>query len=325
LEGASMGTYLWRRLFLFIPSLFGMSVIIFVLMRLVPGDVAHILVYESGTEYSKAAEKQVEKIRDELGLNRPLVVQYVSWVAGLAQIDFGYSYWERRPVLDILEERFPRSLELATMTFILAMILAVPLGVYSAVRQNSWADHFVRAFSISGLSIPLFFSGVLILYLLVGVFSWMPPLEYVSIFEDPMENLRQLIWPAVAQAFYVSAPIMRLTRSQMLEVIREDYIRTARSKGLREQLVVYKHGLRNALLPVVTFAGVLAGRLLGGQIIMENIFAIPGMGTALVAAVGFRDYPTIQALVFLTSIIYLTLNLAVDLLYGWLDPRIRHA
>ena len=320
-----MGTYLWRRLFLFIPSLFGMSVIIFVLMRLVPGDVAHILVYESGTEYSKAAEKQVEKIRDELGLNRPLVVQYVSWVAGLAQIDFGYSYWERRPVLDILEERFPRSLELATMTFILAIMLAVPLGVYSAVRQNSWADHFVRAFSISGLSIPLFFSGVLILYLLVGVFSWMPPLEYVSIFEDPMENLRQLIWPAVAQAFYVSAPIMRLTRSQMLEVIREDYIRTARSKGLREQLVVYKHGLRNALLPVVTFAGVLAGRLLGGQIIMENIFAIPGMGTALIASVSFRDYPTIQAIVFLTAIIYLTLNLVVDLLYGWLDPRIRHA
>ncbi len=320
-----MGTYLWRRLLLFIPSLFGMSVIIFVLMRLVPGDVAHILVYESGTEYSQAAEKQVQKIREELGLNRPLMVQYVSWIAGLARIDFGYSYWERRPVLYILQERFPRSLELATLTFILAMILAVPLGVYSAVRQNSWADHFVRAFSISGLSIPLFFSGVLILYLLVGVFSWMPPLEYVSVFEAPMENMRQLIWPAVAQAFYVSAPIMRLTRSQMLEVIREDYIRTARSKGLREQLVVYKHGLRNALLPVVTFAGVLAGRLLGGQIIMENIFAIPGMGTALVAAVGFRDYPTIQALVFLTSIIYLTLNLVVDLLYGWLDPRIRHA
>ncbi len=320
-----MGTYLWRRLLLFIPSLFGMSVIIFVLMRLVPGDVAHILVYESGTEYSKAAEKQVQKIREELGLNRPLVVQYASWIAGLARIDFGYSYWERRPVLYILQERFPRSLELATMTFILAMILAVPLGVYSAVRQNSWADHFVRAFSISGLSIPLFFSGVLILYLLVGVFSWMPPLEYVSIFEDPMENFRQLIWPALAQAFYVSAPIMRLTRSQMLEVIREDYIRTARSKGLGEQLVVYKHGLRNALLPVVTFAGVLAGRLLGGQIIMENIFSIPGMGTALVAAVGFRDYPTIQALVFLTSIIYLSLNLVVDLLYGWLDPRIRHA
>ncbi len=320
-----MGTYLSRRLLLFIPSLIGMSIIIFVLMRLVPGDVAHILVYESGTEYSKAAEKQVKKIREELGLARPLVAQYISWVAGLLQVDFGYSYWERRPVLHMLAERFPRSIELATLTFILAILWAVPLGVYSAVRQNTWTDHVVRAFSISGLSIPLFFSGVLILYALVGVFSWMPPLEFVSFFEDPMENLRQLVWPALAQAFYVSAPIMRLTRSQMLEIIREDYIRTARSKGLREGFVVYKHALRNALLPVVTFAGVLAGRLLGGQIIMENIFAIPGIGTALVAAVSNRDYPTVQALTFLMSLIYLTLNLLVDLMYGWLDPRIRHA
>jgi peptide/nickel transport system permease protein len=320
-----MGPYLWRRLLLFIPSLIGMSILIFVLMRLVPGDVAHILVYEAGTEYSQAAEKQVKKIRQELGLERPLVVQYASWMLGLLQVDFGYSYWERRPVLDILEERFPRSVELATLTFILAMLWAVPLGVYSAMRQNTWADYLVRAFSISGLSIPLFFSGVLILYLLVGVFQWMPPLEFTSFFEDPMANLRQLIWPAMAQAFYVSAPIMRLTRSQMLEVIREDYIRTARSKGAREAVVIYKHALRNALMPVVTFAGVLAGRLLGGQIIMENIFAVPGMGTALIDSVNFRDYPTIQALVFLMAFIYLTLNLVVDMLYGWLDPRIHHA
>ena len=320
-----MGTYLWRRLLLFIPSLIGMSIIIFVLMRLVPGDVAHILVYESGTEYSKAAEKQVQKIREELGLNRPILVQYFAWTAGLLKVDFGYSYWERRPVLHMLKERFPRTLELATLSFILAILWAVPLGVYSAVRQNTWADHFVRAFSITGLSIPLFFSGVLILYALVGVFAWMPPLEFVSFFEDPMENLRQLIWPALAQAFYISAPVLRLTRSQMLEVIREDYIRTARSKGLREGLIVYKHALRNSLLPVVTFAGVLAGRLLGGQVIMENIFSIPGMGTALIAAVANRDYPTVQALTFLTALMYLSLNLLVDLMYGWLDPRIRHA
>lgn len=320
-----MGTYLGRRLLLFIPSLFGMSILIFILMRLIPGDVAHILVYESGTEYGQVAERQVKEIRQELGLERPLVAQYVSWVAGLFRVDFGYSYWERRPVLDILRERFPRSVELATFTFILATLWSVPLGVYSAVRQNSWSDHLVRALSISGLSIPLFFSGVLILYLLVGVFRWMPPLEFTSFFENPFENLQQLVWPAVAQAFYVSAPIMRLTRSQMLEVIREDYIRTARSKGTREAVVVYKHALRNALLPVVTFAGVLAGRLLGGQIIMENIFAVPGMGTILVDSVNNRDYPTIQALVFLLGLIFLTLNLVVDMLYGWLDPRIRHA
>ncbi len=320
-----MGMYLWRRLMLFIPSLVGMSIIIFVLMRLVPGDIAHILVYESGTEFSEAAEKHVKKIRQELGLARPLVVQYGAWIVGLLSVDFGYSYWERRPVLEIIKERFPRSLELSTLTFVLAMLWAIPLGVYSAVRQNTWADHLVRVFSISGLSLPLFFSGVLILYLLVGVFNWMPPLEFTSFFDNPAENLRQLIWPAIAQAFYFSAPIMRLTRSQMLEVIREDYVRTARSKGLRERVVVYKHALRNALLPVVTFAGILAGRLLGGQIIMENIFAVPGMGTALLAAVSFRDYPTIQALVFLLGLIFLTLNLIVDMLYGWLDPRIRHA
>jgi peptide/nickel transport system permease protein len=320
-----MGMYLWRRLMLFIPSLIGMSIFIFVLMRLVPGDVAHILVYEAGTEYSKAAEKQVEKIRRELGLDKPLLIQYVSWGLGVLHGNFGYSYWERRPVLEIIKERFPTSLELAILTFILAVLWAVPLGVYSAVRQNSWADHLVRALSISGLSLPLFFTGILILYLLVGVFQWMPPLEFTSFVDDPGENLRQLIWPAAAQAFYISAPIMRLTRSQMLEVIREDYVRTARSKGVREGVVVYKHALRNALLPVVTFAGLLGGRLLGGLVIMENIFAVPGMGTALVAAVSFRDYPTIQAIVFLMAVIFLTLNLFVDMLYGWLDPRIRHA
>jgi peptide/nickel transport system permease protein len=319
-----MGTYLGRRLLLFIPSLIGMSLFIFFLIRLVPGDMAHILVYESGTEFGKVAQKRVEKIRREMGLDKPMVVQYLSWATELLQVNFGYSYWERRPVAEILRERFPRSLELATLTFVLATLWAVPLGVYSAARQNTWADRLVRTLSISGLSLPLFFSGVLILYLLVGVFRWMPPLEFTSFFEDPAENLRQLIWPAAAQAFYVSAPIMRLTRSQMLEVIREDYIRTARSKGMREGLVIYKHALRNALLPVVTFAGVLAGRLLGGQVIMENIFAIPGMGTTLVDSVNYRDYPTIQALVFLLAFMYLTLNLVVDLLYGWLDPRIRY-
>ena len=320
-----MGSYLGRRLLLFIPSLIGISLFIFFLMRLVPGDMADILVYEAGTEFGKIAEKRVEKIRIEMGLDKPIIFQYLSWALDLVTVDFGYSYWERRPVSEILKERFPRSLQLASMTFILAMLWGVPLGVYSAARQNSWADRFVRTFSILGLSVPLFFSGVLILYLLVGVFHWMPPLEFTSFSEDPAENLRQLIWPALAQAFYVSAPIMRLTRSQMLEVIREDYIRTARSKGAREQVVIYKHALRNALLPVVTFAGVLAGRLLGGQVIMEILFGIPGMGTTLIDSVNYRDYPTIQALVFLLATMYLSFNLVVDMLYGWLDPRIRFA
>ena len=183
----------------------------------------------------------------------------------------------------------------------------------------------MRLVTISGLSLPIFFTGVLILWALVRFFRWLPPLEFVAFSDDPAENLKQLIWPTLAQAYYITAPIMRLTRSQMLEVVRQDYVRTARAKGLAERAVVYRHALANSLLPVVTFVGWWGGRLLGGIVIMEIIFAVPGMGTALVQAVSNRDYPTVQAIVFVMALIFLTLNLFVDLLYGWLDPRIRYA
>jgi peptide/nickel transport system permease protein len=228
-------------------------------------------------------------------------------------------------VTEILRERFPRSLELAFLTLVVAVVWAVPLGVVSAVRQNTWVDYLVRLVSISGLSLPIFFTGVLILWALVRFFRWLPPLEWVSFFEDPIENLKQLIFPTVAQAYYIAAPIMRLTRSQMLEVVRQDYVRTARAKGLADRAVVYQHALSNSLLPVVTFVGWWGGRLLGGIIIMEIIFAVPGMGTALVQAVSNRDYPTVQAIVFVMALVFLVLNLLVDLVYGWLDPRIRYA
>src|SRR5688572_8567343 len=216
-------------------------------------------------------------------------------------------------------------MELAVLTMALAMVWAIPLGVVSAVRQNTWLDYLVRVLSISGLSLPIFFTGVLILYFLVRLFGWMPPLEYVALTEDPVHNLKQLIWPALAQAYYISAPIMRLTRSQMLEVVRQDYVRTARAKGLGEGGVIYRHALRNALLPVVTFIGWWGGRLLGGIVIMEIIFAVPGMGLALVQAVSYRDYPTVQAIIFVMALVFLAVNLFVDLLYAWLDPRIRYA
>jgi peptide/nickel transport system permease protein len=211
------------------------------------------------------------------------------------------------------------------LTLGLAMLWAIPLGVISAVHQNTWLDYLVRVLSISGLSLPIFFTGVLILYLLVRVFRYLPPLEYSALTDNPVENLKQLIWPALAQAYYISAPIMRLTRSQMLEVVRQDYVRTARAKGLGERAVMYRHALRNSLLPVVTFIGWWGGRLLGGVVIMEIIFAVPGMGLALIAAVSYRDYPTVQAIIFIMALIFLAVNLAVDLLYGWLDPRIRYA
>jgi peptide/nickel transport system permease protein len=290
-----MRRYVVHRLLLFIPTLLGASLLVFVLMRLVPGDIAEILVYQTGSESSAIQRKQVQQIRQELGLDRPVLAQYVSWMAGAVRGDFGQSYTQRRPVWDILAERFPRSMELAVLTLAIAVVWAVPLGVVSAVRQNGWMDYAARILSLSGLSLPLFVTGALILWGLVRVFRWIPPLEFVPFTENPLENLKQLIWPALCQAYYISAPITRLTRSQMLEVIRHDYVRTARAKGLAERAVVYRHALKNALLPVVTFVGWWGGRLLGGLVIMEIIFVVPGMGIALVQAVSQRDYPTVQA------------------------------
>ena len=320
-----MSTYILRRLVLFVPTLVGASILIFVLMRLVPGDIAEILVYQTGSESSAVQKKQIQQIRRELGLDRPVVTQYVDWIASAVRGDFGQSYVQRRPVMDILRERFPRSMELALLTLVIAVVWAIPLGVISAVRQNGPLDYLARLVSLSGLSLPLFFTGALILYGLVRIFHWLPPLEFVSFTEDPLENLKQLIWPALAQAYYISAPITRLTRSQMLEVVRQDYVRTARAKGLAERAVIYRHALRNSLLPVVTFIGWWGGRLLGGLVIMEIIFVVPGMGSALIQAVSQRDYPTVQAMVFVMALVFLGLNLAIDLLYAWLDPRIRYA
>jgi len=320
-----MSAYVVRRLLLFVPALVGASMLIFVLMRLVPGDIAEILVYQTGSETSGVQQKQIQRIRQELGLTKPVMVQYLSWMGGAVRGDFGKSYTQRRPVWDILRERFPRSLELPILTLDIALIWAIPLGVLSAVHQNRPLDYLARIASLSGLSIPLFVSGALILYGLVRVFHWIPPLEFVAFTENPLENLKQLIWPALAQAYYISAPITRLTRSQMLEVIRQDYVRTARAKGLAERAVVYRHALRNSLLPVVTFVGWWGGRLLGGLVIREVIFVVPGMGTALVQAVSQRDSPTVQAMVFVMAVVFLVVNLFVDLLYVWLDPRIHYA
>lgn len=320
-----MHQYVARRLLLFVPSLLGASILIFVLLRLVPGDIAEIIVYQAGAESASVQRQHVKEIRAELGLDRPIVVQYLAWVGNALRGDFGHSYVQQRPVTEIIRERFPRSMELAFLTLVAAVVWAVPLGVISAVRQNTWADYLVRVVAISGLSLPIFFTGVLILWALVRFFGWLPPLEWVSFFDDPGENLKHLVFPTLAQAYYIAAPIMRLTRSQMLEVVRQDYVRTARAKGLADRAVVYRHALANSLLPVVTFVGWWGGRLLGGLVIMEIIFAVPGMGTALVQAVSNRDYPTVQAIVFVMALIFLTLNLLVDMIYGWLDPRIRYA
>ena len=259
-----MSTYVVRRLLLFVPALLGASMLIFVLMRLVPGDIAEILVYQAGSETSGIQQKQIQQIRSELGLERPVMIQYLSWIGGAVRGDFGKSYAQRRPVWDILRERFPRSMELAILTLAIALVWAIPLGVVSAVHQNGPLDYLARIASLSGLSMPLFVTGALILYGLVRLFHWIPPLEFVAFTEDPVENLKQLIWPALAQAYYISAPITRLTRSQMLEVIRQDYVRTARAKGLAERAVVYRHALQE-LAPARRDLRRLVGRPAAGR------------------------------------------------------------
>jgi len=317
--------YATHRLLLFVPTLLGVTVTIFVMLRLVPGDVAEILASEGGAETAARVQANVESIRRELGLDRPVAEQYLAWLRGFLAGDLGYSYWEKRPVSEIVGERFPRSLELAALTLALAVAWSIPLGVVSAVRQNHWVDYAVRCLSVLGMSLPLFLTGVLTLYLLTHFLRWMPPLDYRGLLEAPLVNLQQLIWPALAQAAYISAPISRLARAQMLDVIREDYIRTARAKGLPERAIAYRHALRNALLPVVTFVGWWGGRLLGGVVVMEIVFGVPGMGTTLVDAISHRDYPTVQAIVLLMTLVFLGLNLLIDLLGAWLDPRVRHA
>ncbi len=320
-----MLTYLLRRLSLFVPSLVGASLLIFVLMRVVPGDIAEILVFQAGTEASEVQQKQVQQLRRELGLQQPLLVQYGAWLARAVRGDLGYSYTQRRPVIDILAERVPRSMELALLTLFAAVAWAVPCGVVAATHRNGWTDVAARLVSVSGLAMPIFLIGVLILFLLVALFDWSPPLEFVSLSQSPLDNLKQLAWPALAQAFYIGAPIARLTRSQVLEVLGEDFVRTARSKGLREVAVVYRHTLANAILPVITFIGWWGGRLLGGIVIVETIFSVPGVGSTLMQAVQYRDYPLLQGVVAFIALAFLSITLSVDLLYARLDPRIRCA
>ena len=317
-----MRQYIVRRLLLFIPTLFLVSVIIFSLLRMIPGDIAEALLIGAGE--GKFTQEDIEKLRHELGLNRPLYVQYVSWLWDMARGNLGNSMWTGEPISKILKNRFPLTIELAFLTLFVSFVIAIPTGVLSAIRQDTWVDYVFRVVSIAGLAMPIFWTGILIIFFLVLFFDWMPPLGYASPFDDPLKNLQQLIWPAVAQGYMLAAILSRMTRSSMLEVLRQDYVRTAWAKGLSEKVIIYRHALKNAILPVVTLSGVQFGALLGGVVIMETVFSLPGMGRNLVEAIGHRDYTLIEVMILLICLIYLFINLIVDLLYGWLDPRIRY-
>lgn len=316
-----MTNYILRRLFLAVPTVLGVSVIIFVLMRLIPGDAVDTMIGDNPQFWTP---EFLAKVRQDMGLDKPIHQQYLIWVGNAVKGDLGTSFWQRRPVTDMLKARFPRSIELAFMAAVIAFSFGVTLGVISAVKQDTWVDYVLRVWSIGGLSLPSFFTATILIYFMLRVFHWIPPLEYVDLWKNPLENLSQFIWPALILSYGASAPIARMTRSQVLEVIRQDYIRTARAKGLAEQLVIWRHTLKNALLPVVTIAGIQIGHLLGGVVILERIFVIPGMGTGILDSVQWRDYPAISAFVLMLALIFLTTNLLVDLLYGWLDPRIRY-
>ena len=317
-----MGRYTVKRISLFIPTVLLMTILVFVVMRIIPGDPAiSILEGDGGGSYTI---EDLERVRAELGTDRNLFIQYVDWIGGIMQGDFGDSFWFKSPVMTELGDRIPRTLELAVMAIVIAVLFSVPLGIMSAIKPDSWLDLGARTFTIIGIAIPNFLVAVLMILFLLAVFDWLPPLGYVELWEDPLKNLQQMIFPAIALAIYDMAFIARVTRSAMMEVLREDYMRTARSKGLSERVVLVRHGLKNAILPILTISGWQFARLFEGAVIIESIFLIPGVGRILIEAIFNRDFPMIQAVIVVIGAGVLLINLVVDLLYGWLDPRIRY-
>ncbi len=314
-----MGSYLIRRFFLMLLTLFGISVLVFTMLRIVPGNIADILFDAAGM--IDTAEKG--KLEKDLGLDKPIAVQYVQWVTGLAHGDLGYSYVSEKPALQEILPRIPITAKLAGLALSFAILFGVPLGVISAVRQNSKLDYALRLISLSGLSMPAFWLGLLILMGFVKFFGTIP------IYTDPPHGFWNNLWlysvPAAAVGFRSSALVMRLTRSSMLEVLRQDYIRTARAKGASDSNVNYHHALRNAVLPVVTVIGLEAAFLMGGLIVTETVFNIPGIARFLVEAIRWRDYPIVQNLVMFIAVVAVSINFLVDLLYAVLDPRIKYS
>jgi peptide/nickel transport system permease protein len=313
-----MGAYLIRRLLLMVLTLFGMSVLIFVMLRLVPGNITDI-IFDSAGFVNPAKKAAIER---QLGLDQPIVTQYVAWIAGLARGDLGYAFVSEKPALDEILPRIPVTAKLAALALLFSVLFGVPLGVISAVRQNTGLDYALRVVSLSGLSLPSFWLGLLILMACVNWFGWIP--IYRSTPGSFWSELALLSIPAAAVGFRSSALVMRLTRSSMLEVLRQDYIRTARAKGASEPTVNYDHALRNAVLPVVTIIGIEAAFLIGGLIVTETVFNIPGVARFLVEAIRWRDYPIVQNLVMFIAVVVVVVNFIVDMTYMVLDPRIKY-
>ena len=315
-----MYKYVARRLLLAVPVLLLSSLIVFGLMRVMPGDALIALMGESGN----VGQKELAKLRKDLGLDKPYYEQYGIWLWQMVSFNPGYSIFTNEPIAVALKKSIPVTVELATLALILGLVVAIPIGVLSATHQDHTSDYVGRVVAISGLSLPDFWLGTLVITFAAIWFRWIPPIGYTSFWEAPLTNIQQFLLPAAVLGFRLSAATMRMTRSTVLEVLREDYVRTAWAKGLGGRIVVYKHALKNALIPVVTIVGGQLGTLLAGTVIVETIFALPGMGRLTVEAILYRDYPVVQTNVMLVAATLVTLNLMVDLTYAWLDPRIRY-
>ena len=322
-----MFRYILKRLLLVIPTLFGAALLVFTLLRLIPGDICELRMAGTGGYFEESA---IQTCRVEMGTDKPLVGQFVDFVWGLMRFDFGVSMWTGQPILSEIALRFELSMQVAIMATIVAILVAVPLGTISAVKQNTWIDYLVRCISIAGIAMPSFWLGIMIILGLLitsqHVFGapWMPPITYRPIWVDPLYNLSMLIWPAVATGYRYSAVATRMTRSALLEVLREDYVRTARAKGLWEKLIIRRHALKNAMLPVITVIGIEFAFLIGGLVVTEQVFNLNGLGKLFVESVVNNDYNMTQSLVMLVVMVFIFVNFLVDICYAWLDPRIRY-
>ncbi len=313
--------YIFNRILLMIPTLLGVAVLVFLLLRLMPGDIVELRFRMDGGQVSSEV---LAMERARLGLDKPLWQQFYDWITGLMVGDFGVSMWTGRPGWDEIASRLALSLQVAIMATILATFIAIPLGTIAALFKDSWIDRTIQVFAIAGLAVPSFWLGMLMIMSLLIVFNWIPPLTFTPIYVDPWHNLSQLIWPALAVGYRYSAVATRMTRSTIVEVLQEDYIRTARAKGVLERLVVARHAMRNAMLPVVTVIGLEFAFLIGGLVVTEQVFNLNGIGKLFVETVTRADYTMVQALVMLVAAFFILVNFVVDLLYAALDPRIRY-
>jgi peptide/nickel transport system permease protein len=317
-----MAYYILKRLLAMIPTLIGVAVLIFLLLRVIPGDVVEARYIGEGSVFQSQELMDIERKR--LGLDQPLWKQFTSWMWGIMRLDFGLSMWTGSPISEEIELRFALSLQLALMASAIATLLAIPLGILAALKQDTWVDYAVRVFSISGLAMPSFWLGILMILSMLIFFHWLPPMVFTPLWVDPWENLAKLIWPALAVGYRYCAVGTRMMRSTMLEVLREDYIRTARAKGLWLKMILARHALKNAILPVLTIISLEFAFLLGGLVVTEQVFNLNGLGMLFVEAIARRDYTLTQALVLLTATAFLIVNFVVDIAYAWLDPRIRY-